>query len=196
VLASVSPVFPDFTPRPHLVVAAAAPHEKLVARAAERLDAPVPCEDWTVRDLAEHMMTWTPVLAGSGRGAPPAAGTPKAVGNWVATLDAGRDDMVAVWSDPSAWTGTTTMTASELPASMVGTMVLCELVLHAWDLARGLGEPVGWDDDVLGEVLEAMQQMAPLGRGSAFGDEVPVPGDAELLDRIVAVAGRDPSCTP
>ncbi|MDD7940598.1 TIGR03086 family metal-binding protein [Actinomycetospora lutea] len=189
-------MFPDFTPRPHLVVAAAAPHEKLVAAAAERLDAPVPCEDWTVRHLVEHMMTWTPVLAGSGRGAPPAARTPRAEGNWVATLDAGREDLVAVWSEPSAWTGTTTMTASELPASMVGTMVLCELVLHAWDLAKGLGEPVGWDDAVLGEVLEAMQQMAPQGRGSAFGDEVPVPDDAELLDRIVAVAGRDPSWRP
>ncbi len=31
-------MFPDFTPRPHLVAAAAAPHRELVAAAADHLD--------------------------------------------------------------------------------------------------------------------------------------------------------------
>ncbi|MDD7968881.1 TIGR03086 family metal-binding protein [Actinomycetospora lemnae] len=190
-------MFPDFTPRPHLVVAAAAPHEKLVATAADHLDAPVPCEDWTVRDLVEHMMTWTPVLAGAGRGTPPEPGTPRAVGDWPAALGAARDDLVAVWSDPASWEGTTTMTSTELPASVVGTMTLCELVLHAWDLERGLGEPVSWDDALLEEVHGALEGLTPMGRGmGAFGPAVHVPPDAPLLDRVVALAGRDPLWTP
>jgi uncharacterized protein (TIGR03086 family) len=190
-------VFGDFTPRPHLIAAAAAPHEELVATAARHLDAPVPCEGWTVRDLAEHMMTWTPVLAGAGRGAPPEPGAPSAEGDWAAVLRADRDDLVEVWSDPQAWQGTTTMTSSELPASVVGTMTLCELVLHAWDLARGLGEPVGWDDALLAEVYESLAQLTPIGRQmGAFGPAVHVPTDAPLLDRVVALAGRDPLWTP
>ncbi|MEJ2890759.1 TIGR03086 family metal-binding protein [Actinomycetospora aeridis] len=187
-------MFPDFTPRPHLVVAAAAPHEELVALAAEHLDAPAPCEGWTVRDLAEHMMTWTPVLAGAGRGAPPEPGSPSATGDWPASLGAARDDLVAVFADPEAWRGTTTMTSSELPSPVVGTMALCELVLHAWDLARAVGEPVTWDDALLAEVLEALTQLTPLGRQmGAFGPLVEVDPGAPLLDRVVAVAGRDPA---
>ena len=190
-------MFPDFTPRPHLVAAAAVPHEKLVARAAERLDAPVPCAGWAVRDLAEHMMTWTPVLAGAGRGAPPEPGSPSAAGDWPAELGVARDDLVAVFSDPQAWRGTTAMTGSELPSAVVGTMALGELVLHAWDLGRGLGEPVSWDDALLEEVHEALSQLTPLGRQmGAFGPAVDVAADAPLLDRVVAVAGRDPAWRP
>lgn len=190
-------MFPDFTPRPHLVATAAAPQAELVAAAAHHLDVPVPCEGWTVRDLVEHMMTWTPVLAGAGRGAPPEPGAPQAEGDWPAVLDAAREDLVAVWSDPRSWQGTTTMVGSELPATMVGTMSLCELVLHSWDLAAALGLPVSWDEATLEEAHEALAQLTPLGRGmGAFGPAVDVPPDAPLLDRVVAVAGRDPLWKP
>lgn len=190
-------MFGDFTHRPHLIVAAAAPHEKLVGEAAGHLDAPVPCENWVVRDLVEHLLTWTPVLAGAGRGAPPEPGRPTLEGDWTAALDTDRRDLVAVWSDPRAWTGTTTMTSSELPASVVGTMTLCELVLHAWDLAAGLSRTVEWDDALLEEVHDALARLTPIGRQmGAFGPAVDVAPDAPLLDRVVAIAGRDPSWTP
>lgn len=190
-------MFPAFTPRPHLVAAAAAPHGELVAAAADHLDAPVPCDGWTVRDLAEHLLTWTPVLAGAGRGTPPEPGSPTLEGPWAATLGTDRDDLVAVWSDPLAWQGTTTMTGSELPSAVVGTMTLCELVLHAWDLARGLGETVTWDDALLEEAHEALGRLTPLGRQmGAFGPAVEVAPDAPMLDRVVTVAGRDPSWKP
>jgi uncharacterized protein (TIGR03086 family) len=196
-VASVRAVFPDFTPRPHLVAAAAAPQGDLVAAATGHLDTPVPCEGWTVRDLVEHMMTWTPVLAGAGRGAPPEPGAPQAEGDWPAVLGDARDDLVAVWSDPRAWTGTTRMVGSELPASVVGTMTLCELVLHTWDLAAALQRPVVWDEALLEEVHAALAQLTPLGRGmGAFGPAVDVLPEVPLLDRVVALAGRDPDWKP
>ena len=183
--------------RPHLIVAAAAPHDELVAEAAGDLDALVPCEGWTVRDLAEHLLTWTPVLAGAGRGTPPEPTTGALGDDWPAVLAAARADLVAVWSDPRAWAGTTTMASSELPSAVVGTMTLCELVLHGWDLAAGLGRPVAWDDALLEEVLEALTQLTPLGRQmGAFGPAVDVAPDAPLIDRVVALGGRDPSWTP
>ncbi|WP_285654421.1 TIGR03086 family metal-binding protein [Actinomycetospora sp. NBRC 106375] len=190
-------MFPDFAARPHLIGAAAAPHEELVADAAGDLDALVPCEGWTVRDLAEHLMTWTPVLAGAGRGTPPEPTTRALGDDWPTVLGAERDDLVAVWSDPQAWTGTTTMTSSEIPSAVVGTMALCELVLHGWDLATGLRRPVAWDEGLLEEVHDALTALTPLGRQmGAFGAAVDVTRDAPLLDRVVALAGRDPARTP
>ncbi|PVZ08866.1 TIGR03086 family metal-binding protein [Actinomycetospora cinnamomea] len=190
-------MFGDFTPRPHLVAPAAAPHAELVAAAADHLDARVPCAGWTVRDLVEHMMTWTPVLAGAGRGAPPEPGAPKAEGDWPRALGAARKDLVAVWSDPASWAGTTSMAGSDLPGAVVGTMALDELVLHAWDLAAALRRPVQWDEALLEEVHASLTQLTPLGRSmGAFGPAVHVPTDAPLLDRVVALAGRDPLWTP
>ncbi|WP_345421214.1 TIGR03086 family metal-binding protein [Actinomycetospora chlora] len=190
-------MFPDFAPRPHIVAAAAAPHADLVAEAAGQLDALVPCEGWTVRDLAEHLLTWTPVLAGAGRGAPPEPASRALGDDWPDVLGRERADLVAVWSDPQAWTGTTTMTSSELPAPVVGTMALCELVLHGWDLAAAVGRRVSWDDALLEEVHEALAQLTPLGRQmGAFGAAVDVPPDAPMLDRVVALAGRDPGWRP
>jgi uncharacterized protein (TIGR03086 family) len=190
-------VFPDFTPRPHLVAAAAAPHADLVAVAAAQPDTPVPCEGWTVRDLAAHLMTWTPVLAGAGRGAPPEPTTRALGDDWPEVLGKEREDLVAVWSDPTSWEGTTTMTSSEIPAAVVGTMTLCELVLHGWDLATGLGQTPEWDDALLEEIHDALSQLTPIGRQmGAFGPAVDVPHDAPLLDRVVGLAGRDPLWRP
>ena len=54
-----------------------------------------------------------------------------------------------------------------------------------------------WDDALLEEAYEALSQLTPLGRQmGAFGPAVDVAPDAPLLDRVVAVAGRDPSWRP
>jgi uncharacterized protein (TIGR03086 family) len=137
------------------------------------------------------------VLAGAGRGAPPEPGSRALGDDWPAVLGAEREDLVAVWSDPQAWQGTTTMTSSEIPAAVVGTMTLCELVLHGWDLAAGLSRPVAWDDALLEEVHDALARLTPIGRQmGAFGPSLHVPHDAPLLDRVVALAGRDPLWRP
>ena len=80
-----------------------------------------------------------------------------------------------------------------MPAEMIGGMVLGELVVHGWDLARAAGVEPEFSNEVLAGTLVAVTSMAELGRGMGiFGPEVIVNGDAPLLDRIVALTGRDP----
>lgn len=113
---------------------------------------------------------------------------------WPGRLVAAHADVAAAWSDPAAWTGTTTMGAPEpMPAEMIGGMVLGELVLHGWDLSRAAGiEPV-WSEEVLAATAWAVDAMAEMGRGTGiFADAVPLADDATLLDRLVAASGRDP----
>lgn len=197
-LPPVRPTVAGMTSPALLVATAAAPHAALV-RAATRvpLDAPTPCGDWDLRALLGHLLHWTPVLAAAGRGEPvalPAESADPVTGDWADALNAARDRLADTWADPASWHGTVSLGGpQELPAPMIGGMVLGELVLHGWDLGRALGLEVEWTEDVLAAALGAVEGMAAQGREmGVFGPEVTVGQDASTLDRVVAVSGRDP----
>jgi uncharacterized protein (TIGR03086 family) len=182
-----------------LMTAVAAPLPAIVqAAAAVPLDARTPCSDWDVAALVRHQLYWAPFLAAAGRRTTGAAIAPTEqdvpLDGWPAALDAAQADVVAAWTDEAAWTGTTTMGGPDpMPAAVIGNMVLGELVVHGWDLARAAGVQAHWPDDVLAPVLEAVRGMGPMGRDMGiFGPEVDVAADAPLLDRIVAATGRTP----
>jgi uncharacterized protein (TIGR03086 family) len=165
------------------------------------LDAPTPCAEWDFATLARHVIFWSPLLAAAGRRATP---TPVAESEAQVPLDdvsgalqAAWVDVVEAWSEPAAWTGTTSLGGPDpLPAEMIGGMVVGELVVHGWDLAKSAGVVPQWHADVLAYLHEAVVGMAPQGRDMGiFGPEVPVPADAPVLDRIVAITGRDPRWT-
>ena len=154
----------------------------------DQLDRPTPCADFTVRALLTHLSEWAPILGAAGGGtAAPASSLPDQLA-WLAD----------VWSQPSAWAGTTTMGGGDpLPARLVGGMALGEIVVHGWDLARATGQTVSWDDEVLTFLHREVEGTAELGRQvKAYGPEVAVPGGASVLDRTLGLTGRDPQWTP
>jgi uncharacterized protein (TIGR03086 family) len=188
---------------PALLTGAAAPLPAVVRTAAATpLDARTPCTDWDLAALVRHTLYWAPLLAAAGRRTTPTpvADSERAVplDGWPAALDAAHADVVDAWSDPAAWTGSTSLGSPDpMPAEVIGGMVVGELVVHGWDLARAAGVRPEWPADVLAAVHEAAVGMAGMGRDMGiFGPEVAVPADAPTLDRIVAVLGRDPAWTP
>lgn len=85
---------------------------------------------------------------------------------------------------------------TELPAHVVG-MIVTELVVHGWDLARATDQHPSWDVDLLGFLYDEVQGHAETGRNmGVYAPEVPVLSDSPLIDRIIAVTGRDPNGTP
>jgi uncharacterized protein (TIGR03086 family) len=170
-----------------------------VARGTERLDAPTPCEEYDVRALVEHMLTWGPSLAGAGRKETVPPREDVRVGDdWAEEFAAQVEDIARAWNTPGAWEGTTHMGGpTELPADMVGGMVLTELLVHGWDLARACGQDVEWDDDVLEFALDEVAKTADQGRAmGVYGAEVVVPDGAPTLDRVLGLTGRDPKWKP
>jgi len=171
------------------------------------LTAGTPCTGWDVRRLVNHLLFWGPPLAGAGRKAavpPPAAGeevdltAAYGAGGWAGALAASVQGVVDAWTDQAAWEGVTTLGAPpELPAPVIGGMVLGELVVHGWDLAAALGRPVGWDDEVLGLLHATVAGTAEQGRAmGVYGPAVTVPDDAPLLDRVLGLTGRAASWSP
>ena len=182
----------------HDLVAAAAEPTRAVVRTItdDQLAARTPCADFDVRALVGHLLTWGPTLIGSGygRSVPPADGAPD---DWQDGLRRQLDEVVAAWSRPEAWQGTTPMGTMSLPAATVGGMVVGELVVHGWDLARATNQPVVWPEAVLEPLHEEIVRTAAQGReAQVYGPEVPVSAGATTLDRLLALTGRDPQWTP
>ncbi|MGW5644010.1 TIGR03086 family metal-binding protein [Saccharopolyspora sp. NPDC003752] len=170
----------------------------------DQLDAPTPCAEYDVRKLVNHLLFWGPSLEAAARKetVPPPAEAEQDLdltgGDWAADLVALLDRTAGSWSEPAAWEGTTHMGGStELPASLVGGMIVVELVVHGWDLAKATGQRVAPDDDVLDYVHGEVAKTADQGREMGVYDtEVTVPASASTLDRILGMTGRNPAWTP
>lgn len=183
------------------VAHAAAPWSKIIRTIGpEHLTARTPCAEFDVRALINHLLFWGPSLVGAARKqsvAPPAATESEVdltTGDWTTALDTHLHELATAWRGPAAWQGTTCMGGpTELPAGVVGGMVVGELVVHGWDLARALDTTPTWDDDLLHYVHDETAATADQGRQlGIYGPEVPVPTTTPLLDRILGLTGRDP----
>jgi uncharacterized protein (TIGR03086 family) len=181
------------------MAAAAAEAAKVVNGVPEgTLDAPTPCNDWDLRTLLNHTILWTSYSAER-----------RAHGESVSedlmtkdfTAEPGfRDDYarqigeaVKAWADPKAWEGELGVMGDATPAADVGAMLIMEMVLHGWDVAKATGQEYNADDAVAQALLGIVEAQAELFRKyQGFADVVPGPDDATTFDRALSLAGRDP----
>jgi uncharacterized protein (TIGR03086 family) len=185
----------------HLIKLATGPVMEVVrAIGPDQLSAPTPCGEYDVRKVINHLLYWGPSLDGAARKEtvpPPATPEPDTdlTGNWRPDLLAHLAKLTESWGEPDAWEGVTHMGGpTEMPASLVGGMVVGEVLVHGWDLARGTGQHPEWDEDLLAYVHKEVEANVQWGRDmGVYGPEVPVPADAPLLDRILGLTGRDPA---
>jgi uncharacterized protein (TIGR03086 family) len=167
----------------------------------DQMDAPTPCADTSVGALISHLSGLSEAFRAGAEKAPdsgsPPASPPPLDPEWRTSLPAHLDALVAAWRVPAAREGTTSVGGVEMPAAMVAVVALDELVIHGWDLASALGLPYKADQ----ESIEACEQFVaatarPEGVPGLFGPPVPVDPDAEPLDRLLALTGRDPAWSP
>lgn len=167
----------------------------------DQLGLPTPCSDYDVRSLINHFAGTTNWLELAGRRLPPDADDPfganndVTTGDWQTLLTARIRAVATAWDEPSAWEGS--IEGSPLPASMIGSMALTELLMHGWDLAKATGQRVDYGDEAAREVHRFAVETAEMGRQiGAYGAEVPVSAQAPDFDRALGLTGRDPAWTP
>ncbi|MEU0040444.1 MULTISPECIES: TIGR03086 family metal-binding protein [unclassified Streptomyces] len=175
---------------------------RLTAGVTERqLEDITPCPVYAVRHLLGHVGGLAVAFCDAGRknlGArtdtSPDTAVPDIAPDWRETLPKALDELAEVWRDPAAWAGETRAGGVSLPGPVAGAVVADELVVHGWDLARATGQEYEPDPAALhvsyGFLTAAAQD--PGRGGGLFGPVVPVPDDAPLLDRVIALSGRDP----
>jgi uncharacterized protein (TIGR03086 family) len=169
---------------------------------ADQLAAATPCGDWDLHVLLNHMILWTAYSAE--RRARDEALPDELMSRdfcaepgFAAAYAAQLGKAVAAWSDPHAWERDLNVMGSPTPAAEVAALILAEMVLHGWDIARASGQEYSCGEDVAVAALRAVQANAELFRQyKGFADPVPVPQTATVLDRALALSGRDPQWAP
>jgi uncharacterized protein (TIGR03086 family) len=79
------------------------------------------------------------------------------------------------------------------PAADVGAMLIMEMALHGWDLAKATGQEYALDEAAAEAVRETVEAQAELFRKyQGFADAIDIPGDAATFDRALRLSGRDP----
>ena len=168
----------------------------------DQLGAPTP-SDIRVADMLDHVGGLAVAFAaaaakdlGSVTATPPAPDGDRLGTAWSTEIPGALTALAQAWTDPAAWEGMTQVGGVTLPGEIAGQVALDEVVLHAWDLARGTGQPYQQDPATLEACLAAMTAMYPPDnldtRKGIFGPPIPVVDDAPLVDKVVAYSGRDP----
>lgn len=162
-----------------------------------RLDDPTPCAEYDVRALAGHLVQVVVnfTALGARHDTESGAAADAVTGDWRERFGEKTDALVAAWAAPGAEEGTAG--ARGFPARTVGHMVLGDLTVHAWDLARATGQDFEPDAAVVDELGPALEGMAPKAReAKVFGEPFPVRDGASPFARVLALTGRDPDWQP
>lgn len=157
-------------------------------------DAPAPCEGWTARHIVRHLVEWVPSVIGrSGLMFPTGPSVDNdPPGAWTSLnncLQAALDDpAVATRVFDAGPPGRLTVEAA------IGMLVLGDVLIHTWDLARAAGLDERLDPGIVTEMLVEMQPMDEMLRGSGhYGPKVTVREDADDQTKLIAFTGRDPN---
>jgi uncharacterized protein (TIGR03086 family) len=175
----------------------------------DQLGLPTPCTEMDVEALLAHLRSVLDRVAALGHGEDPFAVVEAPLG----------PDRLAEWTEAAhrvqaAWTNDAVL---ERPMALpwqqgAGADILLgyinEVVVHTWDLAAATGQQPEWDEAVLRVALERMPGLPAEGRrelfeqisadmglpevAMPFGEVVPVPDGAPLIERLVGWNGRDP----
>lgn len=164
----------------------------------DQWDNTTPCPDWSVRDLVNHIVNedgWVPPLLKG-----------KTIDEVGGALDGDLlgDDPKAAWSDASkegisaveqdgAMEAIAHLSFGDFAGKDYISQVLTDHVIHAWDLARGIGDDESLDPELVTFVTEFLAPQAEAWRqAGAFGPQVDIPGDADDQMKLLAMVGRDP----
>lgn len=176
--------------------------QKLVHREfAKRLatitdwDAPTPDTEWSVRDLVAHVIEeqqWVPYLLAGQAAVAKAELQPLRLNELRAEWDLYSMAATAAWAntpqDVLVHLSYDTVTMGEYLREQVS-----DVAIHTWDLARAIGADEKLDDELVAAVWTVFEPQADtLAASGLYAAPVPIPDDAPLQQRLLALTGRDP----
>ncbi|WP_165521866.1 TIGR03086 family metal-binding protein [Micromonospora zingiberis] len=152
-------------------------------------DAPTPCGDWTVRDLAAHVAEMNTIHLGRVDTSAPAV--PSVTGDPLAAWQSIQREVCRGLTDPAiASVPVGGRLGDWTYAEIIDRAVGVELVVHHWDLARALGWRARIDPADVAHLWQTIELVGEEEVRFGFGPAVPAPTDADEQARLLAYLGR------
>ncbi len=158
--------------------------------ADDKWAAPAPCEGWTARDVAAHVIDSQRGIVAAFDGVEPqplpADADPKAAWNesYTALLDR--------LADPDNLQKQVPGPMGPMPAEMIiGRLMASDVLIHTWDLARATGQDERLDQDAVEHAYAGLKPVeAMIRRPGVFGPAVEPPDGADLQTEFLCFLGR------
>lgn len=161
------------------------------ATGPDQFGLPTPCEDWTLRDLLNHLVWENIIWGGLAQGTPPADGHGR---------DHLGDSHIAAFTTAGATArdafrqpGMLGRSFGPAPGRRVVEQLLIELLVHGWDLATALGRDRDLEAGIARAALPVVREIygdLPRTGGGSIAPAQPAPERAPALDQVAAFLGR------
>lgn len=154
---------------------------------AHDLEAATPCDEWTVRDLLNHMLVTQQYFLASAKGedaTPPGPNPPDVLGpDPVADFTRLRAEVLEAFAQDGV---------IEKTGPALG-IAFADQLLHGWDLARATGQDASMPDGLAEAAYEMIHgRFTDEQRTGVFKPEIHVGEDATPQQRLLAYTGRSP----
>jgi uncharacterized protein (TIGR03086 family) len=173
----------------------------------DQWEAPTPDEEWNVADLVRHLVEehrWAaPLVHGQdlesaakiveGSRKLPAEGG--VGGNVAEEWEEAATESANAFSEDGALDRSVALSRGPTPASEYARELTFDLVVHGWDLQKAIGYSGDFPEDIVQADYEIAQGFVDASGNEWFGPPVPADDNAPLIDKLVALTGRDPSWT-
>jgi uncharacterized protein (TIGR03086 family) len=175
--------------------------ERMHAVAPGQWQLGTPDTQWTVADLAGHLVDehrWaTPLLAGLDMDAARAvvAGLGPAARDGVVLVrawDRAAAASAEAFRADGALTGSVAITRGSVPAVEYLEEMVLDLIVHAWDLGVATGYPEPLAAGPVAAIYPLAQAIVDRTPAGMFDPPADVGADAPVIDRLVALTGRRP----
>lgn len=147
-----------------------------------------PCADWDVRSLVTHVVQGQLQAAALLAGDPPPA-VPE--GPLVAAWETAAAAATAAWTAPGALDREVVLPIGPMAATAYLERRVVEMTVHAWDLARAVGDDDDVPNDLAAVALEiTTRREAELAGSGRFGTSLLTVMCADDLTELLARLGR------
>lgn len=148
----------------------------------EDWDAPTPCEGWVARDVVDHLCEWASAyFLGTWDLGAPARTWPELDRR----LQAALEEPAVAGAVRDTRFGPATF-ESQLDRILIG-----DVFIHTWDLARASGQDERLDPEEVRSMLAGVEPMVDvLVASGQYGPPVAVPEGADEQVRLLALLGR------
>jgi len=150
---------------------------------------PSPCEAWSIQELVDHTVGVVAMVANL-VAAPIADAN---AGHDVRRFDAAAEDLHRKVADPEL--GATVVQSpfgSMALKQLVSSIVVHDLLVHTWDLARATGGDERLDAELVAHTYASMTPFDEVLREHGFAKKVPVDDAADDQTKLLCFLGRRP----